>query len=188
MKDIILGSTSPRRKYLLEKLDIPFRVVHRETSEDYPGHLVKEEIPIYICEQKAGAFEKDIFQDHSILITADTIVWLENQVLGKPTDIQDAHHILRSLSGKRHQVITSVCLTSLEKSSSFWVSTDVYFKDLDDEEIKYYVENYEVLDKAGAYAIQEWIGYIGIDRIEGSFYNVMGLPVKVLYDELLIFL
>jgi len=187
-QDIILGSKSPRRKYLLEMLNIPFKVQAKEIDEDYPEHLHKEEIPVYLSEKKAKAYEPGFFQDNTILITADTIVWLEDHVLGKPADKEDAQTTLRALSGKKHQVITGVCFRSKDKRKSFWVSTDVYFKDLSDEEINYYIEHYKPFDKAGAYAIQEWIGYIGIDRIDGSFYNVMGLPVKALYDELLIFL
>ena len=187
-KNIILGSKSPRRKFLLEKLDIPFEVQSREVDEDYPDDIKGIDIALYLSEKKAEAFKKDLFSPDTILITADTIVWLDGQVLGKPADAKEAFNTLRALSGRKHQVITGVCLSSSGKQKSFFVSTDVYFKELSDAEINYYIEYYKPYDKAGAYGIQEWIGYIGIERIEGSFYNVMGLPVKALYDELLIFL
>lgn len=187
-KDIFLASKSPRRQYLLEKLGIPFKVVSREVEELYPAHMQREEIALFLCEKKAAAFEHDFFQPGTILITADTIVWLADRVLGKPADAREAFSILKALSGRKHQVITGVCLRSLQGIKSFFVCTDVYFKELNEAEIRYYIEHYQPYDKAGAYGIQEWIGYIGIDRIDGSFYNVMGLPVKALYDELLIFL
>ena len=187
-KNIILGSKSPRRKFLLEKLDIPFEVQSREVDEDYPDDIKGIDIALYLSEKKAEAFKKDSFSPDTILITADTIVWLDGQVLGKPADAKEAFNTLRALSGRKHQVITGVCLSSSGKQKSFFVSTDVYFKELSDAEINYYIEYYKPYDKAGAYGIQEWIGYIGIERIDGSFYNVMGLPVKALYDELLIFL
>jgi septum formation protein len=188
LKDIILGSASPRRQYLLEKLDIPFRVLTRNISEDYPENLVQEEISLFLAEKKADAFEDEVLRPNSILITADTIVWLDDHVLDKPAEYKQAIETLTALSGRKHQVITGVCLSNKQKRRSFSVTTDVYFKSLSKDEINYYIEHYKPYDKAGAYGIQEWIGYVGIDRIEGSFYNVMGLPVKVLYDELLIFL
>ena len=187
-KNIILGSKSPRRRFLLEKLDIPFEVQSREVNEDYPDDINGREIALYLSKKKAEAFNKELFSPDTILITADTIVWLDDKVLGKPADAREAFDTLRVLSGRKHQVITGVCLRSSEKQKSFFASTDVYFKDLSDAEINYYIEYYKPYDKAGAYGIQEWIGHIGIERIEGSFYNVMGLPVKALYDELLIFL
>ena len=188
LKDIILGSASPRRQYLLEKLDIPFRVLTRNISEDYPENLVREEIPLFLAEKKADAFEEDLLHLNTILITADTIVLLDENVLDKPAGREQAVKTLTALSGRKHQVITGVCLSSKQKRKSFSVTTDVYFRTLTNNEINYYIEHYKPYDKAGAYGIQEWIGYVGIDRIEGSFYNVMGLPVKALYDELLIFL
>jgi septum formation protein len=188
LKDIILGSASPRRQYLLEKLDIPFRVLTRNISEDYPENLVREEISLFLAEKKAEAFKDEVLQANSILITADTIVWLDDHVLDKPAGHEQASETLLALSGRKHQVITGVCLRDKQKKKSFSVSTDVYFKSLNKNEINYYIEHYKPYDKAGAYGIQEWIGYMGIERIDGSFYNVMGLPVKALYDELLIFL
>jgi len=187
-KNIILGSKSPRRKFLLEKLDIPFEVQSKDVDEDYPDDIKGIDIALYLSEKKAEAFKKDLLSPDTILITADTVVWLDGQVLGKPADAQEAFSTLRALSGRKHQVITGVCLSSSGKQKSFFVSTDVYFKELSDAEINYYIDYYKPYDKAGAYGIQEWIGYIGIERIEGSFYNVMGLPVQALYDELLIFL
>jgi septum formation protein len=188
LKDIILGSASPRRQYLLEKLDIPFRVLTRNVSEDYPDNLEREEISLFLAEKKADAFEDEVLYPNSILITADTIVWLDDHVLDKPAGRDQAAETLTALSGRKHQVITGVSLSNRQKRKSFSVSTDVYFKSLSKDEINYYIEHYKPYDKAGAYGIQEWIGYVGIERIEGSFYNVMGLPVKALYDELLIFL
>jgi septum formation protein len=188
LKDIILGSASPRRQLLLEKLDIPFRVLTRKISEDYPGDLIREQIPLYLCQKKAAAYKDELDHPDTILITADTIVWMDDHVLDKPAGREEAFNTLNALSGRKHQVITGVCLSSRNKRKTFFVSTDVYFKSLKKEEINYYIEHYRPFDKAGAYGIQEWIGYVGIERIEGSFYNVMGLPVKALYDELLIFL
>jgi septum formation protein len=133
---------------------------------------------------KANAFEKEFFNENILLITADTIVCLQGEILGKPGDRQEAVNTLRQLSGKMHQVITGMSIRTKDKEIDFTVSTDVYFKDLLDEEINYYVDEYKPYDKAGAYGIQEWIGYIGIEKIEGSFYNVMGLPVLRLYEEL----
>lgn len=185
--DIILASKSPRRQYLLENLGLKFSVMTRETDEYYPDDLKKEQIPVYLCEQKARAFEKEIFKPDTILITADTIVWLKDHILKKPSGFNEAVDTLKSLSGKKHQVITGVCLRSASKQYSFYVNTDVYFKELNIEEIEYYVKHFRPYDKAGGYGVQEWIGYIGIERIDGSFYNVMGLPVKALYEELLKF-
>ena len=170
---IILGSRSPRRQDLLKGLDIHFEVVNsNDQDEDYPpsNHFLK-------------------YLDHkTILITADTIVWVDNEVLDKPLDPEGAAKILNRLSGRVHQVLTGVCIKSRQKESVFCVSSDVYFRKLDHEEINYYVDKYKPYDKAGAYGIQEWIGYIGIERIEGSYYNVMGLPTQKLYIELMKFI
>ncbi len=185
--DIVLASASPRRSQLLAELGIDFRVIVREIKEDYPAVLKGEEIAIHLSSLKADAFEKEFFTENTLLITADTIVCLEGKVLGKPASREEAISTLGQLSGKMHQVITGVSIRTIQKEVNFGVSTDVYFKELKDEEIIHYVDQYKPYDKAGAYGIQEWIGYIGIERIDGSFYNVMGLPVLKLYEELLKF-
>ena len=180
---IILASKSPRRRQLLDGLNIPFEVVIHEVEEVFPDGLPMEEIPVYLAKLKAEPFTEELSHD-ALVITADTIVWIDGKVLGKPNDYEHAAEMLRQLSGKKHVVVTGVCLTSREKQVSFSASTDVYFKDLTDSEIDYYLENYRPYDKAGSYGVQEWIGYIAITRIEGSYFNVMGLPVQRLYEEL----
>jgi len=181
--EIILASKSPRRQELLRDLGINFSVQSMDTPEDFPDGLGMTEVPVYLAELKAEAF-RPILKNNQLVITADTIVWLDGQVLNKPTDYADGFRMLKNLSGKKHQVLTGVCLLSTEKKVSFYASTDVWFKELSDEEIQFYLENYRPYDKAGAYGIQEWIGYIGIYHIEGSFFNVMGLPVQSLYEHL----
>ena len=184
---IILASNSPRRRELLSGLDLEYEVkVLPDIEEGYPEGLSIEEIPRYIAAEKAAAY-KDIMADNDLIITADTVVVLGDEVLGKPTDLNDAKRILRKLSGKTHQVVTGVYLMTKEKERGFSVVTDVTFKELSDEEIDYYVEKYRPLDKAGAYGIQEWIGYIGVTGLNGSYFNVMGLPVQRIYNELLLF-
>jgi len=183
---IILASKSPRRRQLLEGLNIPFEVVIHEVDESFPAELPMEEIPVHLAKLKAEPFTDELSHD-ALVITADTIVWIEGTVLGKPNDYEHAAQMLRKLSGKKHVVVTGVCLTSKEKQVTFSASTDVYFKELSDSEIDYYLENYRPYDKAGSYGVQEWIGYIAITRIEGSYFNVMGLPVQRLYEELLKF-
>jgi septum formation protein len=180
---IILASKSPRRQELLNDLGLKFSVQSIDIPEVFPESLGMTEVPVYLAELKAEAFLPTL-KDNQLVITADTIVWLDGQVLNKPTDYADGFRMLKSLSGKKHQVITGVCLLSTEKKVSFYACTDVWFKELSDEEIRYYLENYRPYDKAGAYGIQEWIGYIGIQRIDGSFFNVMGLPVQSLYEHL----
>ena len=184
---IILASNSPRRRELLSGLDLEYEVkVLPDIEEGYPEGLSMEEISRYIAAEKAAAY-KDIIADNDLIITADTVVVLGDEVLGKPTDLDDARRMLRELSGKTHQVITGVYLMTKEKERGFSVVTDVTFKELSDEEIDYYVEKYRPLDKAGAYGIQEWIGYIGVTGLNGSYFNVMGLPVQRIYNELLLF-
>ena len=179
---IILASNSPRRKELLQGLDLPFQVhVIEGVSEDYPEDLPVNQIAEYISKEKAAAYHVSGSQ---LLITADTVVILGNTVLGKPANETEALKMLRLLSGKTHQVITGVTLTSSAKQHSFSVKTNVTFKHLTDEEIQYYVHHYKPFDKAGAYGIQEWIGYIGVTGLEGSYFNVMGLPVQRIYQEL----
>lgn len=181
--EIILASKSPRRQQLLSDLGLKFSVQSIDIPEEFPEGLGMTEVPVYLAELKAFAFLPQL-KSNQLIITADTIVWLDGQVLNKPTDYADGFRMLKDLSGKKHQVLTGVCLLSTQKKVSFFVSTDVWFKQLSDEEIQYYLENFRPYDKAGAYGIQEWIGYIGIHRIEGSFFNVMGLPVQSLYEHL----
>lgn len=181
--EIILASKSPRRQQLLSDLGIRFRVQSMDVPEVFPEELSMTEVPVYLAELKASAFLPHL-KPGQLVITADTIVWLDGKVLNKPADYADGFRMLKDLSGKKHQVLTGVCLLSAEKKISFYALTDVWFKQLSDDEIRYYLETYRPYDKAGAYGIQEWIGYIGIHRIEGSFFNVMGLPVQNLYEHL----
>ena len=182
--NILLASNSPRRRELLSGLDINYSVVALpDVDESYPADLVHSEIPTFIARQKAAAYESHM-EENTLLLTADTIVWLNGEVFGKPEDEEDAVRMLKSLSGKTHEVITGVCLTSKNKQSAFHVTTTVTFAELDEEEIRYYVEKFRPMDKAGAYGIQEWIGYIGVTQISGSYFNVVGLPIQRLYDEL----
>ena len=180
---IILASQSPRRHYLLKEIGLEFEIKLKQfIDESYPDYLVKDEIPLHIARKKAELFGK--LEDNEILITADTIVWLNNKVLQKPIDQDDAVKILRELSGNCHQVYTGVCIKSNNKEVLFSACTDVYFKKLTYAEIDYYIHHFQPFDKAGAYGIQEWIGYIGVEKINGSFFNVMGLPIQKLYTEL----
>jgi septum formation protein len=179
----ILASKSPRRSELLQSLGIKFKVLTKEVEENYPENLTKEEIPVFLAELKSQPFISEI-KENDLIITADTIVWFDGKVFGKPKNEAAAIQMLQQLRGNKHQVITGVCLTSLHKQESFFSISNVYFKDLTDSEIAYYVSTFKPLDKAGAYGIQEWIGGIGITYIEGSFYNVMGLPIQKLYDEI----
>ena len=181
--ELILASKSPRRQQLLSDLGLKFRVQSMDIPEVFPEGLGMTEVPVYLAELKAEAF-RPLLKKNQLVITADTIVWLDGKVLNKPADYAEGFQMLRNLSGKKHQVVTGVCLLSSEKKISFYASTDVWFKDLSQEEIQFYLENYHPYDKAGAYGIQEWIGYIGINHIEGSFFNVMGLPIQSLYEHL----
>ena len=181
---IILASNSPRRRELLAGLDIPFEVrVLPSVDESYPDTLQAGDIPLYISREKANAYRELIAPDE-LIITADTIVWLEGAILEKPHDDAEAVAMLHRLSGKTHEVFTGVTLTTRHHQKSFVAESKVTFATLSDAEIDYYVAHYHPLDKAGAYGVQEWIGYVGVERIEGSFYNVMGLPVRRLYEAL----
>lgn len=180
---IILASASPRRQQLLRDAGFDYEIRLKHVEETYPCDLPAEQVPEYLACLKAKAFEGELAADE-LLITADTVVCLDGRILGKPNGRKEAVEMLRELSGKKHTVVTGVCLTTNERRRSFSSKTDVCFKCLDEAEIVYYVDNYEPFDKAGAYGIQEWIGYIGITGIEGSFYNVMGLPVQRLYEVL----
>lgn len=181
---ILLASNSPRRRELLGGLGVDYEVVSLpEIDESYPPTLQGVEIPTYIAARKAEAYSQWM-KDDTLLITADTIVWLDGKVYGKPADAQDACKMLRELSGKTHTVITGMALTTCDKQRTFAVESYVTFAQLDEAEIEYYVSKYKPFDKAGAYGIQEWIGYIGVTALEGSYFNVMGLPVQRLYQEL----
>lgn len=181
---IILASGSPRRRELLSQLGLEFEVRDNEgLSEEYPSELGKYEIPVYLAELKARSYKGEL-EDDTLVITADTIVWLNGRVASKPAGREEAIGILQELSGTRHEVITGVCFRRRERIQSFHVSTQVWFSALEEKEIVYYVDTCKPFDKAGAYGIQEWIGYIGIERIEGSYFNVMGLPVHKVYQEL----
>lgn len=181
---IILASNSPRRKELLSGLDLDYNiVVLPDIDESYPQDINKEEVALYIAKKKAKAY-KSLLTENTLVITADTVVVLEEKVLGKPIDESEAKDMLRQLSGKTHQVITGVCLTTNDKQKTFSVISDVRFSNLEDSEIEYYVSKYKPLDKAGAYGIQEWIGYVAVEYIGGSYFNVMGLPIQRLYQEL----
>lgn len=203
--NIILGSQSPRRRELMSGLDIPFTAITIDADETFPSHLQAGDIPMYISRAKARAYEANLVEG-DLLITSDTIVWLNGQMLGKPRDKEEAKQMLRQLSGQTHQVYTAVCFTWINNptpssttlhnptSSSTiqhdeWVdSTDVTFRVLTEQEIDYYVEKYMPLDKAGAYGVQEWIGYVGVTRMEGSYFNVMGFPICHVYERLKSFL
>lgn len=181
---IILASNSPRRKELLGGLGIDYEVkVLPGIDESYPDSLKGEEIPVYIASEKAAAY-RAVMQENDLIITADTIVYLDGEVLGKPRDAADAARMLHLLSGKTHQVITGVCITTQAFQKSFAAVTEVTFDTLSEEEIDYYVSKYAPMDKAGSYGIQEWIGFIGVTGMKGSYFNVMGLPVQRLYREL----
>ena len=181
---IILASNSPRRKELLAGIDVNFDVrVIRDIDESYPASLPTKDIAEYISRKKATVYRQQMASDE-LIITADTIVVLDREVMGKPHDEADASRMLHELSGRTHQVITGVTLTTIDRQRSFSVETDVTFKSLTDEEINYYIQHYKPYDKAGAYGIQEWIGHIGVTALKGSYFNVMGLPVQRIYEAL----
>ncbi len=180
---IVLGSASPRRQELMKSLNLPFEVRIQSSDESFPADLATEIVPLFIANQKKIAL-LDGLKDDEMLITVDTVVVLDNEIIGKPTNEAEAFLMLKKLSGKRHRVISGVCMYAKHKEVQFSEFTDVYFKALSDEEIAYYIEIYRPLDKAGSYGIQEWLGMMGIHRIEGCFYNVMGLPVSKVYETL----
>ena len=183
-RKLILGSKSPRRQEILKLAGWDFKVMTTDEDETIDESLQKTDIPAYLAEQKANFILPKIASDNYTLITADTIVLLNNEIIGKPKDLTEAKETLQKLSGNMHQVISGVCIKTPQKTVSFSDVANVFFKKLSEEEIDYYLANYEVLDKAGAYAIQEWIGLIGIEKIEGSYYNIMGLPIQKLYQKL----
>lgn len=180
---IILASGSPRRQQFLKDLQFDFEIRLKEIDEVYPEHLQGIEITNYLAQLKANAFEGTL-EDQEVLITSDTIVWFENKALGKPKDYEDAFAMLKAMSGKTHEVITSVCFKTNRKTDTVFEVTKVTFKNLSDEVIHHYLENYKPFDKAGAYGIQEWIGLIGIAKIEGSYTNVVGMPTDVVFEYL----
>lgn len=182
-KKLILASASPRRQELIKGLDIPFETRIFEVEEKYPPALSNTEIPEYLARLKAGAYKNNLLPDE-VVVTSDTIVLFNNELLTKPKDKAQALKMLKKLSGQMHQVFTSVCVTSISKQICFTDESKVYFKKLDENEIDYYVENYNPYDKAGGYGIQDWLGFIAIEKIEGSYYNIMGLPTHRLYETL----
>ena len=185
-KNLILASGSPRRQELLKSLGVPFEIRIKEIDEVYPKHLKKSEISDYLAQLKSNAFVEEL-NPKDLLITSDTIIWYHNMALGKPKSKDDAFQMLQKLSGKTHEVITSVCIKSLQKEDIFNCITKVTIKELSSEEIQFYIDNYNPMDKAGAYGIQDWIGQIGVTKIEGSYFNVMGFPIHKIYSQLLKF-
>ena len=184
---VLLASNSPRREELLRGIDIDFEVkVLPDIDESYPDNIPSEEIAEFVAIKKAKPYAASLHEDE-LLLTADTIVLLEDTVLGKPANKKEAKQMLRQLSGKTHRVITGVCFTSTKKQTSFSATSDVEFGKLTDQEIEYYVERYSPMDKAGAYGVQEWIGYVAVKHINGSYYNIMGLPIQRVYRELIKF-
>jgi septum formation protein len=179
-KELILASASPRRKWLMDELGVSFSVQPKNVEEIYPDDLKREEIPLFLSNLKASAFSEEELEG-KIVLTGDTIVWLNDRELQKPIDLDDAKRMIRQLSGTTHEVYTAITIRTSEKTISDFDRTEVHFRELTEDEIDFYVKKYKPLDKAGAYGIQEWIGYIGIDRIDGCYFNVMGLPLRKVY-------
>jgi len=181
---LLLASQSPRRRDLIQGLDLPVEIVQSpEIDESFPVDMLPMDVPVYLARKKALEFHHDLKKDE-VLVTADTIVLCDNHIINKPEDRRAAIDMLKTLSGNRHTVITGVCLKLINTETTFYSTTEVFFSQLSEEEIIYYVDQYKPYDKAGAYGIQEWIGYIGVEEIKGSFFNVMGLPLQRLYEEL----
>lgn len=183
-KNIILASGSPRRQQFFKEMDLNFTIQLKEIEEIYPDNLKAEAITDFLAILKANAFENNL-KENDILVTSDTIVWLNGKALGKPKDADDAFKMLQQLANQTHEVITSVCLKTIDKTEVFHCITKVTFNALSDESIRYYIKNYNPLDKAGSYGIQDWIGLIGISKIEGSYTNVVGLPTEMLFKKLM---
>lgn len=184
---VLLASNSPRREELLRGIDIDFEIkVLPDIDESYPTDMPNEEVAEYVALKKARSYTNSLKEDE-LIITADTVVLLDNKIYGKPTNKKEAKEMLQNLSGKTHRVISGVCLTSTAKQTSFSVVSDVEFSTLTNQEIEYYINRYAPFDKAGSYGVQEWIGYIGVKHISGSYFNIMGLPIQRLYRELLSF-
>lgn len=182
--NIILASGSPRRQQFFKEMDLHYSIRLKEIEEIYPEHLQAEEITNFLAELKANAFENEL-EENDVLVTSDTIVWLNGKALGKPKDYNDAFQMLQQLANQTHEVITSVCLKSIDKTDVFHCVTKVTFSNLSDEAIRYYLDNYKPFDKAGSYGIQDWIGLVGISKIEGSYTNVVGLPTEMLFQKLM---
>lgn len=182
--NIILASGSPRRQQFFKEMDLHYTIRLKEIEEIYPNHLEAAEITNFLAKLKASAFENEL-KENDVLVTSDTIVWLNGKALGKPKDYKDAFKMLQQLSNQTHEVITSVCLKSITKTEVFHCITKVTFANLSDESIRYYLDNYKPFDKAGSYGIQDWIGLIGISKIEGSYTNVVGLPTEMLFQKLM---
>jgi septum formation protein len=180
---VVLVSQSPRRRELLKGLEIAFESTSVDADESYPSHLQGAEVPCFISQAKAQAY-MPLLQENTLAITADTVVSIDGKILGKPANKAEAIEMLRTLSGNKHEVITAVCLFTKRNNRLFNAVSEVYFKPLSDQEIEHYIDTYQPFDKAGSYGVQEWIGYIGIEKIVGSYYNVMGLPIQRLYQEL----
>lgn len=183
-KHLILASGSPRRQHFLKELGLDFEIRLKEVAEIYPKELKRHEITEFLSKLKAKPFIDEL-EENDILITADTIVWLENKAIGKPKDLKEAKQMLSNLSGKTHEVISSICITTKNKQITLNDSTLVKMKKLTEQEIIYYINNFSPLDKAGSYGIQEWFGYIAIEKIEGSYFNVMGFPTHKFYQEIM---
>lgn len=182
-KHIILASKSPRRQELIKGLELAYEVFTYEVDESFPEHLQGENIALYLAEKKAHAYPKTI-ADNEILVTADTIVWVNNHVLNKPENEQEAFNMLKEICGTTHTVYTGVCIKTSTQTIPFFDCSEVTIKQLSDDEIWHYIKNYKPFDKAGSYGIQDWFGYIAVEKINGCFYNVMGLPVSKLYEKL----
>lgn len=182
--NFLLGSKSPRRQHLLKELGLHYQLVPIDVDEEYPSNLRGADIARYLCELKADAFPLQDYPGNTILITADTIVWLDGEYIGKPNDRADAFRMLSKLSGKTHTVFTAICLRSLTRKHVFHAETEVTFRELHDDEIRFYIDHHRPFDKAGSYGIQDWIGYTGVTGIRGCFYNVMGFPVQLFWQEL----
>ena len=182
--NIILASGSPRRQQFFKEMDLHYTIRLKEIEEIYPEHLQAEEITNFLAELKASAFENEL-KENDVLVTSDTIVWLNGKALGKPKDYDDAFQMLQQLANQTHEVITSVCLKSIDKTDVFHCVTKVTFANLSDEAIRYYLDNYKPFDKAGSYGIQDWIGLVGISKIEGYYTNVVGLPTEMLFQKLM---
>lgn len=182
--NIILASGSPRRQQFFKDLNLDFEIRVKEVEEIYPKHLQASEITDYLADLKSKVFDSEL-TEHDLLITSDTIVWFNNKALGKPKNYEEAFDMLKNMSGKKHEVITSISIKNKSFQKIVNDNTTVFFKELSDDEIHYYIENFQPYDKAGAYGIQEWIGKIGISKIEGSYFNVVGLPTHELYKELM---
>lgn len=187
MKKIILASRSPRRKELFEHIGWDFEIRSKNIQEDFPNEMSPAEVPLFLAEKKANAFIPEL-TENELLVTADTVVVLNEQILGKPSNSVEAELTLQNLSGRPHKVMTGVCIADPKRKHSFVEMTKVFFKKLSTKEINFYIEKYQPFDKAGGYGIQEWLGMIGVEKIEGCYYNVVGLPISRLYQEIQKFL